>query len=108
IQQLREMIADSGEYYTWRTFDSDVAMNQTVKSTGENTPVAMGAPSVVYLAKGVKGLNYGSYAVCIKGASFRLRSTPDAAEWALDGEIPPDQGVWYTMDDYNAAKGTSQ
>ena len=102
-QQLREMIANSGEYYTWRTSESDLAANQTIRFTGQTNPMA---PEGVYLARGVKGLPYGDYAVSIKGAKFPIRSHPfRSEEFILNGEIPANEGVWYTAEDYAAAKG---
>ncbi|MGP8102130.1 MAG: DUF4157 domain-containing protein [Candidatus Cybelea sp.] len=111
VQQLRGMIANSGEYFTFRTPRPDVASNQPIKFTGENTPATAAEharvdsppPQGVYLTKGLKGLPYGNYAVAIKGANYHIRSTPDPLEFVLDGEIPANEGVWYTADDYALA-----
>ena len=101
-QQLREMIANSSDYYTHRTPEANVAQNQTIVSQKTSLPTA---PEGVYLAKGVKGLPYGDYAVSIKGSKFRIRSVPGRAEeFILDDEIPATEGVWYTAEDYAAAK----
>jgi hypothetical protein len=114
LQQLREMIANDREYFTFRTPDADVAANQPVKYIGENTPathaeharVSNPPPQQLYLGRGVEGLPYGRYAVCIKGANYRITASKEPMEFLLDGEIPADDGVWYTHDDYLAAKGT--
>ncbi len=102
-QQLREMIADSGEYYTHRTPDGDVAANQTIVPKGQTNPMA---PEGVYVARGVKGVAYGEYGVAIKGAKFPIRDVPTRAEeFIVNGEIPANEGVWYTAAEYAAAKG---
>jgi uncharacterized protein DUF4157 len=103
-QQLRDMIANSNEYYTWRTVDGDVAANQSVRFTGKTNP---DAPEGVYLVRGVKGVPYGKYAVSIKGDRFHIRSvTGRSEEFILPDEIPANEGVWYTAEDYAAAGGT--
>jgi hypothetical protein len=104
-QLLRQMM-DSGEYYVWGTPKADVVANQTIRFTGENTPA--GAPEGVYfskLGKGGPGVNYGDNMVAIKySPKYQLRLTGDALEFRLDGEIPANEGIWFTKDDLAAAR----
>jgi hypothetical protein len=110
-QQLREMIANQREYFTWRTTEGDVAASQPIRFTGKNTKA--GAPAEwaqharegVYVTRGVKGVGYGEYRVAVKGEGFRILPTSDAMEFIIDGEIPASQGVWYTAEDYAKAVG---
>lgn len=101
IPQLRKMIANHTEYYTHRTPKSDVAANELVVGTGENTPP--GKAVGVYVVKGVKGAGYGDYAVAVRVDSVRARPTGRSEEFMLEQAIGPSEGVWYTVDDYNAA-----
>ena len=106
LQQLQEMIANSSEYYTHRNLDYDVVANQTIRFMGESLPTARKG---VYVVQGVKGVPYGKYAVCIKGAKFRIWGvTGRAEEFVIDGEIPVEEGVWYTSEDYAAARGAGK
>jgi hypothetical protein len=109
VAQLRQMIAASRvnprRYFTWRTPNRDIAQNQAIRFTGENTPSGPNTPQGVYLAPGIVGHNYGPFRVIIEGDRFALRPTLDATEFVLDGEIGANEGVWCTQDDYLAATG---
>jgi hypothetical protein len=102
--QLRDMIANSNDYFTWRTTDKDVASNQPIRFTGQNTPGGENTPQAIHVTRGLSGVSYGKYQVIIKGSDFRLRSTPDALEFIVDGEIPVEKSVWCTTEDIEAAK----
>ena len=87
-------------YFVWSTPSREVALNQRVKFTGENTPA--GAPEGVHLTKlgkGGPGVNYGEYNVIIDGSKYQIKPTADALEFRLDGEIPAEDGVWCTKED---------
>lgn len=111
IQKLRQMIASREEYFVWRTKNPDIVANKTIKHTGETTPVSTAEhagvsdppPAGVYLSKGLKGLNYGDYCVAIKPGRFHIQNTPDPMEYVLMDEIPANEGIWYTVQDYEAA-----
>lgn len=102
-QQLRQMAANKEEWLVWRTADEDVASNQTIKHTGQNTPAGPHPPQLVYVARGVRGLPYGKYCVAVRVDAVRAVTTPDALELVLLDEIPANEGVWYTTDDLAAA-----
>ena len=105
--QLREMLGKRN-YFVWMTTerDSEVAMNQTVRFTGQNTP--KGAPEGVYLSKFQKSnpVNCGNFNVAIDGSKYNnIKPTGDGLEFRLDGEIPANDGVWFTREDYNKLSG---
>lgn len=80
-----------------------------IRFTGANTPTwDPNVPRGVNVAKGVKGVAYGSHGVVIKGSDFRLIPTPDPLEFVLPegATIPPEAGFWITAEDYAAARGT--
>jgi hypothetical protein len=107
VAQLRQMMENSGDYFVWRTTDGEVAANQPVRFTGQNTPGGPNTPQAVHLTRGLRGLEYGKFGVIIKAADFRIRPTADAAEFTLDAdEIPVNKGVWYTQEDYNTARAS--
>ena len=88
----------------WTTTNRDVAANQVVRFTGENTPhwnpdVRQG----VYVSRGIKGdAACGTYRVAVEGSKFTIRPTADAMEFVIEGEIPANEGVWYTEGDLEA------
>jgi predicted secreted Zn-dependent protease len=103
VQEIRGMLANNSEYYTWRTPNKNLAANGTIRFTGETNPMA---PKGIYLAKGVKGLPYGDYVVAIKGSNFPIKHHPmRAEEFLLEQEIRASEGVWYTHADYLEAIG---
>lgn len=102
-QQLRQIAANKDEWWVWRTPDKEVASNQTIRHTGLNTPNTANAPKSIYVSRGFKGPNYGKYGVAVRSSQFRGRTTSDALEFLIDGEIPAGDGVWFSMDDVIAA-----
>lgn len=103
VQQLRQMAANKDEWLVWRTADEDVASNQTIRPTGQNTPAGPHPPQLVYVARGIRGLPYGRYCVAVRVDAVRAVTTPDALELVLLDEIPTNEGVWYTTADLEAA-----
>jgi hypothetical protein len=106
LQQLQEMIANHREYYTHRNNRYDVVTNQAIRFTGESLPTA---PGGVYVVRGVQGVSYGDYAVSVKGSKYPIRGvTGKAEEFIITAEIPANEGVWYSHEDYVAAKAAGK
>jgi hypothetical protein len=101
LSQLRELLGKPN-LFVWGTTDdsADIARNQTIKFTGRNTPP--GAPPGVYLSrlgKSGPGVNSGNYYVVIDGSKYQINPTKDAMEFRLNGEIPAEDGLWFTRED---------
>jgi hypothetical protein len=54
-------------------------------------------------------VSYGDYAVSVKGSKYPIRGvTGKAEEFIITAEIPANEGVWYSHEDYVAAKAAGK
>jgi len=104
-QQLRGMISNHQDYWTWRTTERNIAANDKIIFTGKNTPVFNNQiRKGVHVVRGLEGVAYGENAVSVKVSDFKVAEI-GSNEFVLERDIPANEGVWFTQEDYNAAKG---